>query len=69
MNAKISVIVICVNAIRSLLFYNLHDCTFKNGHTEAMITLNLLIYGTLGSSVVFCDTSISYVQYGKFQVF
>ena len=65
MNAKISVFIICVKAIRYLLFYNLHDCTFKNGHTEA----NLLIYGTLGSSVVFCDTSISYVQYGKFQVF
>ena len=29
MDAKILVFVICVKAIRYLL-YNLHDCTFKN---------------------------------------
>ena len=29
MNAKISVFVICVEVITYLLFYNLHDCTFK----------------------------------------
>ena len=29
MNAKISVIVICVEAIIYLLLYNLHDCTFN----------------------------------------
>ena len=29
MNAKISVFVICVNAIIYLILYNLHDCTFK----------------------------------------
>ena len=29
MNAKISVFVICVEAIIYLLLYNLHDCTFK----------------------------------------
>ena len=29
MNAKISVFVICVQAIIYLLLYNLHDCTFK----------------------------------------
>ena len=29
MNAKISVFVICVEAIIHLLLYNLHDCTFK----------------------------------------
>ena len=29
MNAKISVSVICVEAIIYLLLYNLHDCTFK----------------------------------------
>ena len=31
MNAKISVFVICVEAIIYLLLYNLHDCTFKGG--------------------------------------
>ena len=30
MNAKISAVVICVEAIIYLLLYNLHDCTFKN---------------------------------------
>ena len=29
MNAKISVLVICVKTIIYLLLYNLHDCTFK----------------------------------------
>ena len=29
MNAKISVFVICVEAITYLLLYNLHDCTFN----------------------------------------
>ena len=29
MNAKISVFVICVEAIIYLLLYNLHDCTFN----------------------------------------
>ena len=32
MNAKISVFVICVEAIIYLLLYNLHDCSFK-AHT------------------------------------
>ena len=31
MNAKISVFVICVEAIVYLLLYNLHDCTFARG--------------------------------------
>ena len=30
-NAKISVVVICVEAIIYLLIYNLRDCTFKPG--------------------------------------
>ena len=30
MNAKISVFVICVEAIIYLLLHNLHDCTFNN---------------------------------------
>ena len=29
-NAKISVFAICVEAIKYLLLYNLHDCTFKS---------------------------------------
>ena len=29
MNVKVSVFVICVEAIIYLLLYNLHDCTFK----------------------------------------
>ena len=33
MNAKISVFVICVEAIIYLLLYDLHDCTF-NGNTN-----------------------------------
>ena len=34
MNAKISVFAICVEAIIHLLFYNLHDFTFKNAYFE-----------------------------------
>ena len=34
MNAKISVIIICVEAIIYLLLYNLHDCTFKSETNE-----------------------------------
>ena len=30
MNARISVLVICVEAIIYLLLYNFHDCTFKD---------------------------------------
>ena len=40
MNAKISVFVICVEAIIYLLLYNLHECTFK-------IKINLNFYFTL----------------------
>ena len=32
MNAKISVLVICVGAIVHLLLHTLHDCTFKFGN-------------------------------------
>ena len=31
MNAKMSVFVMCVEAIANLLLYNLHDCNFKQG--------------------------------------
>ena len=34
MNAKISVFVICVEAIIYLLLYNLHDCTFNTSYRE-----------------------------------
>ena len=34
MNAKISLIIICVEAIIYLLLYNLHDCTFKSETNE-----------------------------------
>ena len=30
MNAKMSVFVICVEAIIYMLLYSLHDCTFKD---------------------------------------
>ena len=36
MNAKISVLVICVEAIKYLLLYNLHDCTFTFS-TKALV--------------------------------
>ena len=34
MNAKISVLVICVKAIIYLLLYNLHDRTFKKATSD-----------------------------------
>ena len=36
MNAKISVFVICVEAIMYLLLYNLHDCTLKK-YSEMLV--------------------------------
>ena len=39
-NAKISVFVICVEAIIYLLLYNLYDCTFKRAR-KVEITINL----------------------------
>ena len=33
MNAKISVFVICVEAIIYLLLYDLYDCTFNSKHS------------------------------------
>ena len=38
MNAKISVFVICVEAIIYLLLYNLHDCTFKGILKNLLLT-------------------------------
>ena len=32
MNVRISVLLICVEAIVYLLLYNLRDCTFNNNH-------------------------------------
>ena len=34
MNAKISLFVVCIEAIIYLLLYNLRDCTFKPGSLE-----------------------------------
>ena len=38
MNVKTSVFAICVEAIKYILLYKLHDCTFKF-HDELMLTL------------------------------
>ena len=40
MNAKMSVLVICVEAIMYLLLYNLHDCTFQ----QFFISIKILHY-------------------------
>ena len=40
MNTKISVFAICIEAIISLLLFNLHDCTFNN---KACITTFVLV--------------------------
>ena len=39
MNAKILVFVICVEAIISLMLYNLHDCTFNRILIESVVIL------------------------------
>ena len=42
MNAKISVFVICVEAIIYLLLHNLHDCTFNmsnNMYEDLLVNL------------------------------
>ena len=45
MNAKISVFVICVEAIIYLLLCNLHDCTFNNvARLKAKIPTQLFFY-------------------------
>ena len=41
MNAKISVVVICVEAIIYLLLHNLHDCTFKFSQLIEIIMDNI----------------------------
>ena len=52
MNAKISVFVICVEAIMYLLLHNLHDCTFNlNYHID-----KFNLYLRLGNSnLVYMD--------------
>ena len=42
MNAKISVFIICIEAIIYLLLHNLHDGTFK-GDKDMLKMVNLLI--------------------------
>ena len=54
MNAKISVLVICAEAIIYLLFYDLHDCTFNERLAVISLTywditfsaLHMLGYGS-----------------------
>ena len=41
MNAKISVFLICVEAIIYLLLNNLHDCTFKLNHPFRKVNTGL----------------------------
>ena len=36
MNVRISIFIICVEAIRYLLLHNLHDCTFKDALHEKL---------------------------------
>ena len=54
MNAKISVFVICVEAIIYLLLYNLHDCTFK------MFSVVFIQRYTVLIIYQFCLFSLSY---------
>ena len=42
LNAKISMVVTCVEAAIYVLLYNLHDCTFNN-HNHSGIEKTLLI--------------------------
>ena len=42
MNAKISVFVICVEAILNLLLYNLYDCTFNSLYGTHFINMQVL---------------------------
>ena len=52
MNAKISVFVVCDEAIISLLLYNLHECTFKEKCRKiSPIVLHHSLYCVLRSSV------------------
>ena len=43
MNAKISVLVICDEAIIYLLLFNLHDCTFKGVTSKEKIVLDFFL--------------------------
>ena len=58
MNAKISVLIIFVEAIIYLLLYNLHDCTFKIGLKEQK-TQELAPFGKFVTEVpIFAATNI-----------
>ena len=69
MNAKISVFVICVEAIIYFLLYNLHDCTFKQVDIcweaqELSVMLNVLPFKNNGgtnfelSQTSFCKINV-----------
>ena len=47
MNVKISLLVICVEAIIYLLLYNLHDCTFKSEHNFWQFCNQPILYLTV----------------------
>ena len=46
MNAKISVFVICAEAIIYLLLYNMYDCTFNFAMTNICVAIHLAEDGT-----------------------
>ena len=54
MNAKITVFVICVEAIMYLLLHNLHDCTFK----DVAVHNSLVRSNFYGHYQLFCISSL-----------
>ena len=49
MNAKISVFVICVEAIVYMLLYNLHDCNFK--FEKSFVYISLVLFARRNISI------------------
>ena len=47
MNVKISLVVNCIDAIRYLLLFNLHDCTFNRELLEKYSTIQPAILGDI----------------------
>ena len=56
MNAKISVLVICVEAIIYLLLYNLHDCTFKVFYIQIWFKCETQLWFFLVKNMVYIKT-------------
>ena len=63
MNAKISVFVICVEAIIYLLLFNLHDCTFKVDATFKKMVLSQDAMDFLESEYLRCFESSVFPNY------